>query len=60
MAKMADAEMVQYMILIVSSNNNPGPVTKDETLPYDENFVLTRRHFKMEVPTIILSLLNEY
>jgi len=48
MAKTADAEMVQYMILIVSSVNNSGPVTKDETLAYDENFVLTRRHFKME------------
>jgi len=51
MAKTADAEMVQYMILIVSSVNNSGPVTKDETLAYDENFVLTRRHFKMEVNT---------
>lgn len=49
MAKTADAEMVQYMILVVSSVNNSGPVTKDETLAYDENFVLTRRHFKMEV-----------
>ena len=41
---------VQYMILIVSSAHNQGPVTKDETIPYDENFVLTRRHLKMEVP----------
>lgn len=49
MAKTADAEMVQYMILLVSSANSQGPVTKDESIPYDENFVLTRRHFKMEV-----------
>lgn len=37
------------MILIVSSAHNQGPVTKDESIPYDENFVLTRRHLKMEV-----------
>lgn len=46
------------MILIVSSAHNQGPVTKDESIPYDENFVLTRRHLKMEVPYPFLLMLT--
>ena len=44
-AKTADTEMVRFVILSITTSASP--VTKDD-ISYDENFIISRRRFKVE------------